>query len=1022
MSVVRSGSNNARMANNQSILPGRINTTAPRCYDTSGRYYLINDTVRFYVFGSVLSADNNILLSGEYQIVKPPYNDYGGFLMKTDTVGNVIWAKGYDSANSVVFDFISYYNILELNDGSILTAGITWNEAMQNDDVIISKMDNVGNLLWSRIFTSRLWQRFDGSGDYYWVQQMQQDPYTGDIFLTGPHWSDGRSVMKLDHTNGNILWSRIYQMGYNVNFDLPFGLDIRQNDLVSFGKLDGYLGIYRINKVNGDTLETKTIQLANAADWRKAFLNPEKVVKLNNGNYALSGSCYGYYEYPWDGISPLTHGAVMEIDPSLNFISAYCFKISAQSNSYNTKVTMFPDGSGLFTMLDVWSGYTGELYYTQFKNGKILKDRKWTFANHGMPYVNDAIRLPSGGDLDIKLIGDSINNRSPIEFKTLHVSDTSSDCLGRDFFGTFIEPVNYINGPAAYADSVGINDFSLSTQKLITTRNFDLYFLPACNQASFCDSFGMKIPVDTVCIGSPVIITARKNPECGSFVVFDYDSSVTQSFKRVTDSTFEVVFKSSWQGYIGGSVQGCTILEDSVSLTVMQSRGLVDLGSDKPLCPGNTILLNAKSGYIHYLWQNGSTDSTFLVTSPGTYHVKATDGCGNIFYDTAVITAAPPIPFDIGPDRTKCNNDTIRLTAPAGFLNYTWSNNYNIAPSTGQSVVVNPLVDTSYYVRAEKTPGCFAFDTIRIFVHHSPPILLGNDTSFCQGQNITFDAGPGFSSYLWSTGAASRTIVVNTSSNYSVVGTSVEGCKSFDTIRVLNVYANPAVNLDNNNKLCEGQSRILQAGNYNTYLWQDGSSANNYVVTDTGIYWVWVRDFHGCYGGDTVSVNVLLPIPEKFLPSDTAICSYSKFQVSSFSVYDQYRWSTNAISRSIIIDRPGSYWLRVTDDEGCIGTDSIFIGQKECMKGLFVPNAFTPAKNGHNDVFRALLFGPIKSFEFTIFNRWGQVVFRTTDNLKGWDGMLNGVPLESGSFVWTCKYQLGDEPIKLDKGTFVLIR
>jgi hypothetical protein len=89
----------------------------------------------------------------------------------------------------------------------------------------------------------------------------------------------------------------------------------------------------------------------------------------------------------------------------------------------------------------------------------------------------------------------------------------------------------------------------------------------------------------------------------------------------------------------------------------------------------------------------------------------------------------------------------VHLKAPDGFISYRWSNNYQISSLTSQQVVVNPASDTAYYLKAEKLPGCFAYDTVRIKVNRSPVIDMGNDVQFCSGDSVTFAAGAGFSHY-----------------------------------------------------------------------------------------------------------------------------------------------------------------------------------------------------------------------------------------------------------------------------------
>lgn len=92
------------------------------------------------------------------------------------------------------------------------------------------------------------------------------------------------------------------------------------------------------------------------------------------------------------------------------------------------------------------------------------------------------------------------------------------------------------------------------------------------------------------------------------------------------------------------------------------------------------------------------------------------------------------------------------------------------------------------------------------------------------------------------------------------------------------------------------------------------------------------------------------------------------------------------------------------------------------MKGPYVPNAFTPNGDGKNDVFRPLIFGNVKQYTFTIYNRWGAIVFQTHDIQKGWNGELDGIKQESNAFAWVCDYQIEGEQTRVEKGTLILIK
>jgi gliding motility-associated-like protein len=88
---------------------------------------------------------------------------------------------------------------------------------------------------------------------------------------------------------------------------------------------------------------------------------------------------------------------------------------------------------------------------------------------------------------------------------------------------------------------------------------------------------------------------------------------------------------------------------------------------------------------------------------------------------------------------------------------------------------------------------------------------------------------------------------------------------------------------------------------------------------------------------------------------------------------------------------------------------------------VFIPTAFTPGSAGNN-VFRPVIHGVVQQYEFTVFNRYGQAVFRSASPGKGWDGYYKGQPQNHGVFIWTCRYQLAGQQLAMQKGTVILLR
>jgi gliding motility-associated-like protein len=115
------------------------------------------------------------------------------------------------------------------------------------------------------------------------------------------------------------------------------------------------------------------------------------------------------------------------------------------------------------------------------------------------------------------------------------------------------------------------------------------------------------------------------------------------------------------------------------------------------------------------------------------------------------------------------------------------------------------------------------------------------------------------------------------------------------------------------------------------------------------------------------------------------------------------------------------YTIQITDNNGCVTTDTM---QVLVMKsnGLFIPNAFTPNNNGLNDIFKPLLTGANKLNRFSIYNRYGELIFSSKQANDGWDGTYKGELVPSGVYIWMVKYiEISNKPI-VEKGTVTLIR
>jgi gliding motility-associated-like protein len=378
---------------------------------------------------------------------------------------------------------------------------------------------------------------------------------------------------------------------------------------------------------------------------------------------------------------------------------------------------------------------------------------------------------------------------------------------------------------------------------------------------------------------------------------------------------------------------------------------------------------------------------------------------------------------------------------------YQWYRNGSAAGTNSGSYTDNTLHDgdvvsctlaSSYGCLTSPNAPSNTF-TMNVAALVSPSIAISTPgTAVCEGSPVVFSAlilnGGNAPVYQWqkngtATGASTPVYTDNDAGTGDLIRcvlTSNGSCLT-DPSATSNPISvalspNPVVHLDQSPGLCVGGKRILDAGKYSSFLWSNGSNAENLTISGPGIYSVTVTDGNGCKGTGSTTISTLLPSPSGFLPPDTAVCTYGSLQLKAETPYDNYLWSDNSSGRSVSISRPGLYWLEVTDNNNCVGRDSVVVAQKDCLEGFFIPNAFTPNSDGKNDYFKPLVLGKIAKYEFAVFNRWGQAVFQSTKPTEGWDGALKGERQLSGTFVWICTYQFAGGPVITKKGTVILVR
>jgi gliding motility-associated-like protein len=185
---------------------------------------------------------------------------------------------------------------------------------------------------------------------------------------------------------------------------------------------------------------------------------------------------------------------------------------------------------------------------------------------------------------------------------------------------------------------------------------------------------------------------------------------------------------------------------------------------------------------------------------------------------------------------------------------------------------------------------------------------------------------------------------------------------------------------------------------------------------------------------DTIHVNVSSPLSIN-AGRDTTILMNQPLQLNaklSDGRFVNYIWTPDLGLSNTKIANPISvldgnistlrYTVSAIDSIGCSATDNLLVTIIKSGPEIYVPTGFTPNADGRNDVFKPTVYGITQQYYFTVFNRWGQQIFFTTEIGKGWDGNWNGVAQPSGAYVFVAEGVsfLGKRITRT--GTTVLIR
>lgn len=363
----------------------------------------------------------------------------------------------------------------------------------------------------------------------------------------------------------------------------------------------------------------------------------------------------------------------------------------------------------------------------------------------------------------------------------------------------------------------------------------------------------------------------------------------------------------------------------------------------------NSPLVNTKSTTAYYtnsdlaLYLGGGACSYF---GKGTYYFA-----GQVYYSKIIDCESERVPYNVkvklaplvnlGRDTTYCSKleDSLTLNAGSGYSKYLWSTS-----DTTPSIKISQAGKYSVKVINNTCP---TYDTILVNKFIKSKINLGKDTAYCSknGVNFNLNAGIGFTSYLWNTGAITQTLNIKSKGTYSVKVKDKNNCEGLDTL-IVSENRSTEINLGKDSSYCVDfkDTFKLEAGiGYKNYLWSNFSTSPQLKVFKSGKYSVIVTDSNNCKAGDTINL-ILSSSPKLELGKDSTYCAHTGITITldAGAGNASYLWSTADTISKIIVKSEGKYSVKVVGKNGCGSVDSIKFKSQMPLVNVGVDRVLNP--------------------------------------------------------------------------------
>lgn len=522
--------------------------------------------------------------------------------------------------------------------------------------------------------------------------------------------------------------------------------------------------------------------------------------------------------------------------------------------------------------------------------------------------------------------------------------------------------------------------------------------------------------------------------------------------------------------YVDSAVRGACTYKDSVTVFVDLTPVITTAGQKGPKCPGDNDTLSVSSTQATYQWFgpnnffSGQPDPVIpniQNTDEGVYYVFAksiTNGC---ISDTVAVhvkvnePAVAKFDYDV---LYGCKEDTIvfkNQSSNASNAAWDFGDGNSSTAHSPTHIYVSPVMPAFYTVKLKVGNGNCSDELIENVVidHPLKADFEIDDDSICQHtavnlKNKSVVAPATIPNYEWIMQDGGLYNFIDVTHTYDVSGvynltlivTDYLGCK--DTMnRIVVVDSLGSINYgQTDNSICLGKTILFDGYfspwgvNKTTWNFGDGTIIENkskfpYTYDKPGTYNVtFAADYRICPDVVFEQEIIVKPHPVIDLGPDRSLCPNThpiqlKDKINADNPNAKWYWNSEAINNtsSMMVYHPGTYSATVEID-GCESVDEVEV-VKDCY--INIPNAFTPNGDGNDDYFlpKELLSKGLTRLNMTVFNRWGQAVFKSNSvDGRGWDGKYNNEPQPMGVYVYIIEASFLNDVSEKYQGNVTLVR